>query len=498
MSGTISSDVVNTFGKMLGSNISNEETKRIISKLEAESGAKNLAASFPRFTNLAVNLNVANVMMYTDTAGQIEINSVTDRIKRIGGGAYGTIFLGESGIVYKRITMESINNIIPDKYRNYLNELFHRELFIEAFVQTLLQCDTRYGNNIARIDGIYKDSIVDETNNLPLSQRKYTYYYKMENVPYTLPAFVKTLPNVISTMVIEFQELGTMLEYFMDTYGFFHRDLHGGNIMFDNAGNIKLIDFGMSCVQVDGSQYSVNNDECMSFDLFILITYLLEQNDIPVLNSKFRELLSDEEGFDIYALMKRFSGPKVPIFHKSYFSYSIKPKVQPWSDGVTGQFIEKLLPRLDPKGFVQFWKDYEVSLAPAVAVPVKTINKSKTLPPIITKTVAPVVTKPVAPVVTKPVAPNITKTKPKNMLNMYDQDFPGAPKFGYVPPLQKTIPPLNPAFKAPAIPGFKTIPPLKPEFKLNIPAYRTMALPVKGGKTRKVRKLRKKKSRSLA
>lgn len=490
MSGKISDTVINTFGKMLGSNISNEETKRIISKLEAESGAKNLAASFPRFTNLAVNLNVANVMMYTDITGQIEINSVTDRIKRIGGGAYGTIFLGESGIVYKRITMKSINNTIQDKYRNYMNELFHRELFIEAFVQTLLQSDTKYGKNIARLDGIYKDSIVDETHNLPLAKRKYTYFYKMENVPYTLPAFVKTLPNVISTMVIEFQELGTMLEYFMDTYGFFHRDLHGGNIMFDSSGNIKLIDFGMSCINVNGIQYSVNNDECMSFDLFILVTYLLEQNDIPVLNSKFRELLSDGQGFDIYTLMKRFTGPNTPVFHKSYFSYSIKPKVQPWSDTTTGEFIEKLLPRLDPKGFVQFWKDYEVSLSPTTV---------KTNPPMITKTVAANISKPVLTkaVVTKPVVPNITKTKPKNMLNMYDQEFPGAPKFGYVPPLQKAILPLNPTFKAPAIPGYKTNP-LKPEFKLNIPAYRTMALPVRGGKTRKVRKLRKKKSRRLA
>ena len=449
MSGKISDTVINTFGKMLGSNISNEETKRIISKLEAESGAMNLAKSFPRFTNLAVKLNVANVMMYTDITGQIEINSVIDKIKKIGGGTYGTIFLGKSGAVYKRITMESIKNIIPDKDRNYMNELFHRELFIEAFVQTLLQCDTKYGKNIARLNGIYKDGIVDETNNLPLQQRKYTYFYKMENVPYTLPGFVKTLTDVTSEMATKFQELGEMLEYFMNTYGFFHRDLHGGNIMFDTTGNIKLIDFGMSCINVNNIQYSVNNDECMSFDLFVLIAYLLEGNIIPKLNDKFKELLSNGQGFDIFALMKKFTPPMGHVFHKAYYSFAIKPKNQPWTNATIEQFMNDILPRLDHKGFVQFWKDYAVSL-----VPVKTNT------------------------------PNITKT---------------IPKFGYVPELQKTILPLNPAFKAPVIPEYKTIAAMKPEFKLNVPAYRTMTVPVKrGGKTRKLKKLRKKKSRSFA
>jgi serine/threonine protein kinase len=367
--------------------------------------------------------------MYTDITGQIEINSVIDRIKKIGGGTYGTIFLGDSGAIYKRITMQRIKNVIPDKNRNYLNELFHRELFIEAFVQTLLQSDTKYGKNIARLDGIYKDGIVDETNNLPLSQRKYTYFYKMENVPYTFPGFVKTLTNVTSEMASKFQEIGAILEYFMDTYGFFHRDLHGGNIMFDTSGNIKLIDFGMSCIDVNGIQYSVNNDECMSFDLFVLITYLLEQNIIPELNDKFKELLSDRQGFDIFELMKRFTGPMEHVFHKSYYSFAIKPKNQPWSNATTTRFIENILPRLDPKGFVQFWKDYETSLVP---------------------------------VTVKANTPNISKT---------------ISQFGYAPELQRTIPLL------------------KPEFKLDIPAYRTMTLPVKGGKTRK---LRKKKSRSLA
>jgi hypothetical protein len=155
--------------------------------------------------------------------------------------------------------------------------------------------------------------------------------------------------------------------------------------MFDTTGNIKLIDFGMSCINVGGIQYSVNNDECMSFDLFIFVTYLLEQNNIPELNDKFKELLSDGQGFDIYALMKRFTAPMGHVFHKSYFSFAIKPKIQPWSDGTTLKFIENILPRLDPKGFVQFWKDYEVSLDPP-RVKTKPVNIIKTIAPNLSKT----------------------------------------------------------------------------------------------------------------
>jgi hypothetical protein len=375
MSGTISDAVKNTFGDMLGNNnITFQDKKNIIDRLSADSGASNLAKFFPRFTELASVLKTANVMMFSDTTGQIEINSVTENIKKIGGGAYGTIFLGDSGAVYKRIKMAD-NNFKTENERTYYTELFHRELYIEAFVQIVLQSDSKYGNNIARLEGIYKDRVVEDTYDLVPSKRKYAYYYKMENVQYTFKDYVKTLPNVTLTMATKFEELGLMLHYFMETYGFFHRDLHGGNIMFDAAGNLKLIDFGMSCISVNDVQYSVNNDECMSFDIFILITYLLEYNIVPELSYKFRELLSDDMGFDIFTLMKRYTRSNEAVFHKSYFSHSIKPKTQPWSDGTTSRFIESILPKLDPKVFADYWGNFKKTLSAPSPVPITTIEQ---------------------------------------------------------------------------------------------------------------------------
>ena len=155
MSGTISDTVINTFDTMIGLK-SYDGTKNIIDKLSAESGSKNLAIPYGRFTELARSLQTVQVKMFDKENGELKINSVSDRIKRIGGGSYGTIFLGNSGSVYKRITMGNILNLSKDD-RIYYTELFHREFFIEAFIQTVLQCDTRYGNNIARLEGVYKD-----------------------------------------------------------------------------------------------------------------------------------------------------------------------------------------------------------------------------------------------------------------------------------------------------------------------------------------------------
>jgi serine/threonine protein kinase len=445
MSGTITDTVINIFDNMLGLN-SYDGTKNIIDKLSAESGSKNLSIPYGRFTELALNLPTIEVTMFDENKGRVKINSVTDVIKRIGGGSYGTIFLGKSGSVYKRITMQNFANLSKEQ-RIYYTELFHREFFIEAFIQTVLQCDTTYGNNIARLEGVYKDKLVKETSHLPEAFKKYTYFYKMENIPYTFSGYVNSLAStdVSGKIITKFQDLGVMLEYFMETYGFFHRDLHGGNIMFDTRGNIKLIDFGLSCIKVDSVQYSVKNNDCMSSDLFILITYLLEYNIVPVLNVKFKELLSDKE-FDIYNLMKVATPNGEAIFHRCYFEHFIYARRLPWTNDITSKFIERILPKLDPRGFVTFWKDYELSLVPRPMVRVT------------------------APMV-RVTAPMVSANK---LQNIYTNKLYDEPKFEYA----------NPMYSKNELTG--------------IPVYRTILGRKKGGKTRKIKKLRKKKSRSLA
>jgi serine/threonine protein kinase len=70
-----------------------------------------------------------------------------------------------------------------------------------------------------------------------------------------------------------FHTLGAVLEHFRNTYGFYHRDLHQGNIMVTNEGKLKLIDFGMSCMKG-----MMQEEEPERYDFLILVCNILEYN----------------------------------------------------------------------------------------------------------------------------------------------------------------------------------------------------------------------------
>ena len=231
--------------------------------------------------------------MIEDLRGPARIGD--EPVTYIGGGAYGTIFLGNSNRVYKRTTK-----------KDYLDaEEFHKELFMEPFIQTLLQNDVTYGKNIAKLMGVYRDSgavaastrprtTVSATGArsvAPIRESNYTYYYVMEPIAYNIDRYIGAVPPTV--FITKLQEIGTVLEYFKTNYGFYHCDLHGDNIMYMHpTGDIKIIDFGLSCITDAGTVYSVDTKECNSWDLLIYITWLRQYNVIPIYNGLFNRLLS--------------------------------------------------------------------------------------------------------------------------------------------------------------------------------------------------------------
>lgn len=385
-----SDKVIETFNRILNKN-SIDETKVIITGLKSSVGNNNFRASYRRYTEIATKLPTAKVTQKTADVSEIKIGADTDEIKIIGGGTYGTIFLGTSGNVYKRISLRAFDGIGSIEKHH---ERFHRELFIEAYIQCVLQCDDGYGSNIARLDGIYKDKSVEDTSTLGLSQQTHTYYFKMENIAYTLKKYLETLPDedtIKEKISASFQTLGEMLGEFGYKYKFFHRDLHQGNIMFTEAGEIKLIDFGLSCMVVDDEQYSVETDECFSYDLFILICSIMEFGRIPSLLKEFNELMSDGKN-NIYDIMYSATPLNEAIFHRAYYGLYMEPRQPPWDNHkIRVNFYNNIGPKFQPDKFSEFWKDYHNTLiaskpkapaavtAPAVTVPSvkKSLSKTK-------------------------------------------------------------------------------------------------------------------------
>lgn len=253
---------------------------------------------------------------YTDAASELSPLSITftpdptnpkkergtigrDTLIQIGGGAYGTIFKNNSNNkVYKRV----IKNLTAIEDEDI--EVFHKELFMEPFIQTLLQSDRSYGRNIANISRVYRDAgaikastrprssvlASGEYVSAPVHRTNYTYYYEMEPISDTITSYIAN--NSPPDFILKLSELGAILDDLKNTYGFYHCDLHTDNVMFTDAGQIKIIDFGMSCITDAGVVYSVKDRVCQSWDLLIYVLHLISVDYIPLYNPIFNRLCS--------------------------------------------------------------------------------------------------------------------------------------------------------------------------------------------------------------
>ena len=402
-------------------------------------------------------------------------------VVKIGGGTYGTIFLDtENGKVYKRIKYNSDDTT---------EEEFHRELFMEAFIQTVLQNDPVYGKHIGQIVKVYKDSSVVKASNRPQTLTRDTqtyydfsdskpatykrarfvpyYYYEMERINYTLESYYTEIhsgrlgPGIKPNHVMgsQFAHLGVILEHFKRTYGFQHRDLHSQNIMFalsgpkpasppsspandppeqsarrtggggiprhakfgppspmlprghhgdraiaaraagaagggsgggggsgpvggnaqvdlhhivkpdESYGELKIIDFGKSCIDLSGTTYSVDDKGCESYDLLILIASLLNHDMLRQLKPQFRELMEGQTAAprygikNLYDILESERGTaRMPPFHMTYKSYYMDLPTSIWRNpnvSLLLWFIQQIYEeKLTPAKFAEYWDKY--------------------------------------------------------------------------------------------------------------------------------------------
>jgi serine/threonine protein kinase len=186
----------------------------------------------------------------------------------------------------------------------------------------------------------------------------------MENVPMSLKGFMekqlKTSGNSkldIVDVAPMFIQLGLLLKDLHDAYGFYHRDLHAGNIMFNGDGALNIIDFGKACLVVNGVTYALpGSGSCRSWDLLILLTYLIQYSSQMFHNSvilMFRDLLTSTNNIDFYTYALQVGSREyIPAFHAVYPDY-IR---QLWRDEERDALLHNS-PYLEPANFVQLMLD---------------------------------------------------------------------------------------------------------------------------------------------
>jgi hypothetical protein len=134
-------------------------------------------------------------------------------------------------------------------------------------------------------------------------------------------------------------------------------------------GILKLIDFGKSCIVLNGKTYSVDDKGCESYDLLILIASLLNHGMLRGFIRQFRELMESQTAAprygktNIYDILESASGPaRMPPFHMTYKSFYMDRPGSIWNtpdDSLLRWFTTEIYEKnLTPAEFAKYWDKY--------------------------------------------------------------------------------------------------------------------------------------------
>jgi len=377
---------VTNFGEIIGIHESSE-VNAVIDKLR---GAIPLNTEY--FQRAAYSLPVLKMDVAADGINAVVSipGSPPQHVGKIGGGASGTIWRGAAGSVYKRTlnpTKGASKDVLEDIYR---------ENYVEAFIQTVLQSDLTAGENVSQLGGMYRDASIrrrgmrrtrrrSSSGNSEFKLRRASsepedtaLYYQMEFIPYTCHDYIKWLRAMGKITMAQiapfFIQIGKALDHFDTTYGFRHCDLHPGNIMVTAGGEVKIIDFGRSCLSIDGTVYSKASNTCESFDLLILLMAIREFYYTafePNVQAAINYFLNDNTmGFNLWNILKMRHGMRPMqglIFHYVYHASSMNLRNTdngyPWGTNYGGRTLydalmaSEIVKKIKPSHFAAFWAD---------------------------------------------------------------------------------------------------------------------------------------------
>lgn len=277
-------------------------------------------------------------------------NNITENVlvdSEYGEGKSGKVALSAKKLVYKEIRIERAAQSVMERAV--------REVFLESFIQSTLCTDERFYKNIPHISQLCRSTKTPDS--------EIVLYIVMQNVPIAMKTLFTRQVENDRTKLIGIHDLlpilikvGTILSDLQKAYGFSHRDLHYGNILLLEDGSPQIIDFGKSCLAINGVTYSLNRGRCKSHDLLILVISLLEfehnRFDDELKNILMNVLISDG-GVNFYNcawITKSVSDIRY-VFHGAY-DYTIN---RYWLEDDRNELENA--PLLNPENFAYVLKD---------------------------------------------------------------------------------------------------------------------------------------------
>ena len=254
------------------------------------------------FSNLVYNLRTMS-FGEGDEPNIRKSGRKTNKGSFINAGASGQIYRGASNIIYKQINIKVKKSDIEEQVK---------EAFLEAWFQTVLSLDKACGVNIAKVTGFFRDPTLVKSGGKDWweTQKTATFYITMESIPNKLKGMLRAAGAAgkgatIAEVKPRFMQLATVLTHLDATYGFRHRDLHSGNVMFTSTMQVKIIDFGRSCMNFEwspgrSSLFTMNKwgadtipkailkgqpKGCFSLDLFIYLISIIQDAEYESLIS---------------------------------------------------------------------------------------------------------------------------------------------------------------------------------------------------------------------